>query len=91
MGRNTVPALHPERSDLWARSYMRTYLERDVRQLTQVADLRAFERFLGLIAAQHGQELKKAPLARDCGLSQPTIANWVNVLEASYVVTLLPP
>ncbi|MGB5734503.1 MAG: ATP-binding protein [Thiohalocapsa sp.] len=86
-----VPALHPERSDLWARSYVRTYLERDVRQLSQVADLRAFERFLGLIAAQHGQELKKAPLARDCGLSQPTIANWISVLEASYVVTLLSP
>jgi predicted AAA+ superfamily ATPase len=86
-----IPALHPERSDLWARSYVRTYLERDVRQLTQVADLRGFERFLGLIAAQHGQELKKAPLARDCGLSQPTIANWISVLEASYVVALLPP
>lgn len=86
-----VPALHPERSDLWARSYVRTYLERDVRQLTQVADLRAFERFLGLSAAQHGQELNKAALARDCGLSQPTIANWIGVLEASYVVALLPP
>jgi predicted AAA+ superfamily ATPase len=91
VGGYPVPALHPERSNLWARSYVRTYLERDVRQLSQVADLRAFERFLGLIAAQHGQELKKAPLARDCGLSQPTIANWISVLEASYVVTLLAP
>lgn len=78
-----VPALHPERSDLWARSYIRTYLERDVRQVSQVTDLHAFERFLGLIAAQHGQELNKARLARDCGVSQPTIANWLGVLEAS--------
>jgi len=86
-----VPALHPERSDLWARSYIRTYLERDVRQVSQVTELHAFERFLGLAAAQHGQELKRAGLARDCGVSQPTIANWLGVLEASYVVNLLPP
>lgn len=86
-----VPALHPERSDLWARSYIRTYLERDVRQVSQVTDLHAFERFLGLAAALHGQELTKARLARDCGVSQPTIANWLGVLEASYVVSLLPP
>jgi predicted AAA+ superfamily ATPase len=86
-----IPALHPERSDLWARSYIRTYLERDVRQLSQITDLHAFERFLGLAAALHGQELNKAGLARDCGVSQPTIANWISVLEASYVVSLLPP
>jgi predicted AAA+ superfamily ATPase len=86
-----VPALHPERRDLWARSYIRTYLERDVRQLGQVGDLHAFERFLGLAAATHGQELKKAALARDCGVSQPTIASWIGVLEASYVTRLLPP
>ncbi len=86
-----IPALHPERSGLWARSYIRTYLEHDVRQVSQVTNLHAFERFLALAAAQHGQELKKAGLARDCGVSQPTIANWLAVLEASYVVSLLLP
>jgi len=91
LGGYPVPALYPERRDLWARSYIRTYLERDVRQVKKVGDLRAFELFLGLCAAHHGQELQKASLARDCGLSQPTVAAWIGVLEASYVVALLPP
>jgi predicted AAA+ superfamily ATPase len=56
-----------------------------------VGDLRAFEQFLGLCAARHGQELQRAGLARDCGLSQPTIGAWIGVLEASFVVALLPP
>lgn len=91
VGGYPVPALNPERRDLWARSYIRTYLERDVRQVKNVGDLRAFEQFLGLCAARHGQELQKAGLARDCGLSQPTIGAWIGVLAASVVVTLLPP
>jgi len=91
VGGYPVPALNPQRRDLWARSYLRTYLERDVRQVKNVGDLRAFEQFLGLCAAHHGQELQKAGLARDCGLSQPTIGAWIGVLEASFVVTLLPP
>ena len=56
-----------------------------------VGNLRAFEPFLGRCAACHGQELHKAALARDCGVSQPTIGAWVGVLEASVVVALLPP
>jgi len=44
-----------------------------------------------LCAAHHGQELHRASLARDCGLSQPTVAAWIGVLEASYVLALLPP
>lgn len=91
LGGYPVPALHPERRDLWTRSYIRTYLERDVRQIKNVGDLRAFEQFLGLCAALHGQEHHKAGLARDCGISQPTVAAWMGVLEASFVVTLLPP
>lgn len=91
LGGYPIPALHPERRDLWTRSYIRTYLERDVRQIKNVGDLRAFEQFLGLCAALHGQEHHKAGLARDCGISQPTVAAWMGVLEASFVVTLLPP
>ena len=91
LGGYPIPALNPERRDLWVRSYIRTYLERDVRQMKNIADLRAFELFLGLCAARHGQELQKAALARECGLSQPTVAAWIGVLEASFVVALLPP
>ncbi|TNF54517.1 MAG: ATP-binding protein [Gammaproteobacteria bacterium] len=91
VGGYPIPALYPERRDLWARSYIRTYLERDVRQIKNVGDLRAFEQFLGLCASLHGQECHKAGLARDCGISQPTVGAWLGVLEASFVITLLPP
>ncbi len=91
VGGYPIPALYPERRDLWARSYIRTYLERDVRQIKNVGDLRAFEQFLALCASLHGQECHKAGLARDCGISQPTVGAWLGVLEASFVITLLPP
>jgi predicted AAA+ superfamily ATPase len=91
LGGYPIPALFPERRDLWVRSYIRTYLERDVRQLKNITDLHAFEHFVALCAARHGQVFHKAELARECGISQPTVAAWAGVLEASYVTTLLPP
>lgn len=91
LGGYPEPRLKPMIRDLWMRSYLRTYLERDVRQVRDIRDLRAFEQFLGLVAARHGQEFEKASLARACGVSQPTIAQWLSVLAASYVVFLLSP
>lgn len=86
-----VPALHPERRDLWLRGYVATYLERDVRQIRNIPDLRAFNQFLALAASRHGQEFHPAELARDLGITQPTAKSWAGVLEASYVAHLLPP
>ncbi len=85
------PALQPEKRDLWISSYIQTYVERDVRQLLKVQDLRTFEMVLGLCAARHGQELNMADLARSAGISQPTVKTWINLLEAAYVLRLLPP
>lgn len=85
------PRLRPDSRDLWLSSYVRTYVERDVRQVRDIQDLRTFEQFLSLAAARHGQEFGKAALARACGVSEPTIAAWTSVLAASYVVSLLPP
>lgn len=85
------PALYPERRDLWIASYIQTYIERDVRQLLRVQDLRTFETVLSLCAARHGQELNVADIARAAGISQPTVRTWVNLLEAAYIVRLLPP
>lgn len=85
------PALSPRKRDLWIPSYIQTYVERDVRQLLNVQDLRTFEIVLGLCAARHGEELNIADIARSAGISQPTTKNWVSVLEASYIVRLLPP
>ena len=76
---------------LWFSSYVQTYLERDVRELLQVGDLRDFGRFLALVAANTGRLLNFADLAREIGISGPTSKRWLSVLEASQVVHLLRP
>lgn len=85
------PSLYPEKRDLWIRSYIQTYIERDVRQLQNVKDLRTFEIFIGLCAAHHGQVFNTAVLSRHAGVSLPTIRSWAGVLEASYLGFFLPP
>jgi hypothetical protein len=76
---------------LWMAGYLQTYLERDVRLLTQVGDLAAFEAFLRLAAARTGQILSFAELARDAGISPTTAKRWLSVLEASgQFLRLLP-
>lgn len=85
------PALFPAKHDLWLSSYLQTYLERDVRQLLDIGNLRLFETFLSLAAARHGQEWNMADLSRQSGVSQPTVKSWAAVLEASYIAFFLPP
>lgn len=71
--------------------YVSTYLERDVRQMTQIADLAAFEKFLQLCAGRAGQLLNLSSLSNEIGLTHPTIRRWVSILEASHIVKLLQP
>lgn len=73
------------------RSYLATYLERDVRALMNVGSLRDFERFIRVCAARSGQLLNKADLARDVGVSAPTANAWLSVLAASNQIFLLEP
>lgn len=73
------------------RSYMATYLERDVRTLLNVASLRDFERMIRACALRSGHLLNKAELARDVGISPSTANQWLSVLEASGQVTLVEP
>jgi len=86
-----IPALHPDRRDLWLRGYVSTYIERDVRQIRNIPDLRSLNQFLNLAATRHGQEFHAADLARELGISQPTVKSWAGVLEASYIAHFLPP
>ena len=85
------PALRPRTRDMWMRSYVQTYLERDLRQLRHVADLRQFETVVALAAGRHAQETNFASLAREAGVTQPTVRAWLGLLEAAYLVRLLPP
>ncbi len=92
--RGTFPELWadraiPERE--FFQSYLATYLERDLRQVLNVGSLRDFERFLRACAARSSQLLNKSELARDVGISQPTVNEWISALEASNQVTLLEP
>ncbi len=75
----------------WFPAYINTYIERDVRQLINVRDLSAFQRFVRMCAARTGQLLNLSSLAADCGITHNTAAAWISVLEASYIVFLLRP
>jgi hypothetical protein len=75
--------------DDWLANYVATYVERDVRQLLKVRDLSTFHRFVKMCAARSGQVLNLTALGSDCGVSGPTARDWLSVLEASYVVTLV--
>lgn len=77
--------------DLWCGSYITTYLERDIRNLSQVGDLGQFERFLRLCATRTGQILNLSDLARDIGIAVPTARRWLSLLETGYQVVLLYP
>jgi predicted AAA+ superfamily ATPase len=85
------PVIHPASRELWFSSYLQTYLERDVRSVTQVRDLPTFRRFLSLLASRHGQFLNKTDLAAPLGVAVSTIAEWLYVLEITNQIILVPP
>ncbi|OQB12897.1 MAG: hypothetical protein BWY15_02046 [Firmicutes bacterium ADurb.Bin193] len=72
-------------------AYVKTYIERDVRELTQVGDEVKFLRFMTVIAASSGQLLNLASVSRDVGISPPTAERWLSILKASSIVYLLEP
>jgi uncharacterized protein len=75
----------------WFSGYIATYVERDARQLINVRDLSAFQRFVKMCAARTGQILNLSSLASDCGITHNTAAAWISVMEASYLIYLLRP
>ena len=72
-------------------SYVRTYLEKDVRDLLQIKDQIRFTKFLKLCAARIGSLFNASELGAEVGVSSKTISHWLSVLQASYLITLLPP
>lgn len=72
-------------------SYVKTYLERDVRSLSAVQDLNDFRRFMVAVAARTGQILNYSNIADEVGKDSVTIKNWISVLEASGIIYLLEP
>lgn len=81
----------PRTRDTWLRSYLLTYLERDVRAVSSIRDLSAFRRFLALVASRCGQTLNKTDLAAPLGISVPTVGEWLSILEITGQILLVPP
>lgn len=72
-------------------SYVKTYLEKDVRDLLQIQNQLQFARFMKLCAARVGSLFNASEVANEVGVDSKTITRWLSVLQASYLVTLLPP
>jgi predicted AAA+ superfamily ATPase len=75
----------------WYSAYLETFVLRDVKSLVNIGDLRDFRHFISLIATQTSQLLNYTGLSRSIGVSVSTIRRWISVLEAAYIIFLLPP
>ena len=82
-GKNIPKLLYP--------NYVKTYIERDVRDLLAIKDLDLFQRFVRLCAARIGSIFNASELSNELGVSVNTVNSWVSVLQASYLIYLLPP
>jgi predicted AAA+ superfamily ATPase len=88
-----MPRLHDEAvtPEFFYRNYYATYVERDARQLVNLGNQRAFEVFLRMLAGRVGQLVNFSGMAGDAGVSAPTLAAWMSILEASHIVFRLQP
>lgn len=73
------------------RNYYSSYIERDVRQISNIKDISNFQRFIKLCAGRVGCEFNASSFANELGVSVPTIQDWFSILEASFVVYRLQP
>lgn len=92
--RGYMPELvfHPEKDkEIFYASYVQTYIQRDVRQLTQVADETLFMQFMVSLAARSGELLNYVSIAKDIGVSNETVKRWVSILQTSRIIYLLEP
>jgi len=88
-----LPAIHSENQEPSRahRNYLQTYIERDLRQILQIRDLRRFETFLKLLASRTGQIVNASALANEVGVAHVTVQDWISVLESSFILFRLQP
>jgi predicted AAA+ superfamily ATPase len=91
--RGFFPRIHAEKQDPVRayKNYVQTYIERDLRSYSGIKNLLAFERFLGLLAGRVGQLVNLHALASDTGVTSTTLAEWLGILEASFMIYRLKP
>lgn len=87
------PAIYSERNiaKFLYPAYMKTYLDKDVRDLLKIKDMMQFHTFVKLCAGRIGSLFNASELANEVGVSANTITAWISILQASYIVVLLPP
>ncbi len=88
-----MPALYGQEQvvERYYASYLETYIQRDIRDLTQVADIVQFQRFLTVCAARTGRMVNYSELAKEVGISSPTAKKWLSLLVTSGIVILIEP
>lgn len=77
--------------EVWYPSYIRTYIERDVKQIKNIENTLLFNRFIQLCAGRTGQQLNVVALSNECGIDIKTVNTWLGVLESSFIIYLLQP
>ena len=75
----------------WYNDYIQTYIERDVRQITNVGDLNTFRKFISICAARCGQIINLSSIANDIGISYHTVRKWISIMEQSFIIFTLKP
>lgn len=78
-------------ADLFYSAYNTTYIERDVRQLKNIGNLRVFQKFMRLAAGRTGSEINGVQFGNELAISSPTVKSWTSILEASYILFPLQP
>ena len=75
----------------WVPNYIKTYIERDVRQIKNVSDLLIFEKFMSVLAGRTSQELNLTSISNEVGVDLKTVQSWIGILESSFIIYLLKP
>lgn len=92
--RGSYPELHKNNKvslEAFFSSYLRTYIERDVRKIVNIQDEPKFMKFISSMAARTGQEFNASDIAKDVGIDSETVSKWTGILSNTYIIFLLQP
>ncbi|HZK83363.1 MAG TPA: ATP-binding protein [Desulfosporosinus sp.] len=92
--KGSMPKLYADDNvdlEMYYRSYIDSYLKRDIKDLTQVADEMAFYNFMTVVAARTAKPVVYDEIARECGISSPTAKKWLSILKTSNIIALVQP
>jgi predicted AAA+ superfamily ATPase len=87
------PRIHDQniRPEVFYKNYIATYIEKDIRQIKEISKLSAFTKFMRILAGRTGQELNASAIGDECGVTHNTVAEWISLLEASFLVCRIKP